>query len=283
MSFGARQTKFRDQVMEEHTGRPVKNLDEFRNHLRKYLFSLTHPVDKPLPPTVKSERFFGGDEADTFDSRPVLKYTLDHLDEKLIQRLLEAEATQNELQRKGLLGASRNDQLFALGIIDMESHPTYGAFLCFAQSQHLRKFSTCILQMSVYPTTKRGTSNKVSVDSRTDNIINLYDIGMNFFSTSARLEKYGRIGSRDRDDLEIPLLALREALANALIHREYEQLMVKNQPTKIEVYPDRVEITSFGALIGGISVSAINDYPESIPSLRRNPIITQIVTTQVGI
>src|SRR5690606_11848895 len=101
-------------------------------------------------------------------------------------------------------------------------------------------------------------------------------LGLEFLSTRAGLTRMGRIGSSSRDDLEIPEIALREALANAIVHRDYEDDVLKRQPTRIEVYPDRIEITSFGTLLGGITVEDLNDDPEHITAFRRNEIVATI-------
>lgn len=45
-------------------------------------------------------------------------------------------------------------------------------------------------------------------------------------------------------------MVLREAIANAVVHREYDTLF-RNDPVNIDVYSDRVEISSPGNLWGG--------------------------------
>lgn len=57
-------------------------------------------------------------------------------------------------------------------------------------------------------------------------------------------------GAGRRDEWEIPEEVLREALANAVIHREYSEMFV-GQSVSVDIYPDRVEITNPGGLWGG--------------------------------
>ena len=76
--------------------------------------------------------------------------------------------------------------------------------------------------------------------------------------------------------MEIPELVLREALANAIAHRDYETPKLKEQPTRVEVYPDRVEVTSFGSLPQEVSVESLNADDEEVGSFRRNPVIASI-------
>ena len=54
-------------------------------------------------------------------------------------------------------------------------------------------------------------------------------------------------GAGRKDELEIPEEVLREAIANAVIHREYGPRHV-GQSVTVDIYPDRVEITNPGAL-----------------------------------
>jgi ATP-dependent DNA helicase RecG len=64
------------------------------------------------------------------------------------------------------------------------------------------------------------------------------------------------VGRQDR--LEIPREVLREAIANAVLHREYAQLF-RGRPVSVDIYPDRVEVTSPGGLWGGKTVENIAD------------------------
>lgn len=53
-----------------------------------------------------------------------------------------------------------------------------------------------------------------------------------------------------RDELEIPEEVLREALANAVVHREYHEYF-RGQAISVDIYPNRIEITNPGGLWGG--------------------------------
>ena len=61
-------------------------------------------------------------------------------------------------------------------------------------------------------------------------------------------------GSGKRSDKdEYPIIAVREAILNALIHRDYSML-TENTPITIEMYRDCMEVVSKGGLYGGGSV-----------------------------
>lgn len=76
-----------------------------------------------------------------------------------------------------------------------------------------------------------------------------------------------------RSDIpEYPIVALREAILNAVIHRDYSTY-TENQPITIYFFEDRVEITNPGGLYGRLSVE---DLGRTMPDTR-NPNIAKIM------
>lgn len=79
-----------------------------------------------------------------------------------------------------------------------------------------------------------------------------------------------------RDKTEYPMEALREAILNAVIHRDYS-IHTEGTPVQIDMFSDRVEIHSPGSLYGRMSVDQLGI---ARPDLR-NPalaIITETIT-----
>jgi len=73
----------------------------------------------------------------------------------------------------------------------------------------------------------------------------------------------------NREDIyEIPLEVLREALVNALMHRDYS---ITGTQISVEVYDDRVEIVNPGGLLKGLSVRDLGTV-----SIRRNELIADL-------
>ena len=60
-------------------------------------------------------------------------------------------------------------------------------------------------------------------------------------------------GLRRKDERDYPMAAVREALLNAIIHRDYGF----NGSTIINIYDDRIEFISLGGLVSGLSMEAI--------------------------
>jgi len=73
------------------------------------------------------------------------------------------------------------------------------------------------------------------------------------------------------DVWEYPLLAIREGILNAVIHRDYSRT---NVPTQVKIYENCIYIYNIGGLKEGISLKRLK---EPHPSLSRNSIITNMV------
>lgn len=81
-----------------------------------------------------------------------------------------------------------------------------------------------------------------------------------------------KIIGMDRIDLEdYPATARREAIVNALIHRDYQIL---GGEIHIDMFDDRLEITSPGGMFDGSLIQNLEI--KNIPSMRRNTIISDI-------
>jgi ATP-dependent DNA helicase RecG len=99
------------------------------------------------------------------------------------------------------------------------------------------------------------------------------DLLIQFNEAVAFLKKHLNVRSEirgfDRFDIyEIPLDALREAVVNAIVHRDYR---IKGTSIYVRIYDDRVEIENPGGLPDGITK---RDFGKS--SVRRNPIIADL-------
>lgn len=75
-------------------------------------------------------------------------------------------------------------------------------------------------------------------------------------------------GVNRKDIYEIPLEALREAVANAIIHRDYS---MRGTSIMVEVHQDRVAISNPGGLMAGLDTKFLADI-----SVRRNELIADM-------
>ena len=118
----------------------------------------------------------------------------------------------------------------------------------------------------------RGTDKNEFVDSgrAEGNFFDLLDAGMDFLFK--HLSQSGKIvGFHKEEQLEIPAEALREALTNALCHRQLEKY---NLSPGIAVYDDRVEIENPGRLPQGVTPENIKTSHASFPY---NPLIAEVL------
>ena len=66
-------------------------------------------------------------------------------------------------------------------------------------------------------------------------------------------------------------IAIREAIVNAIIHRQYTTVGAE---VTIDIYDDRIVITSPGPMVSGVLIN--KELEDNIPSIRRNPILADI-------
>lgn len=76
---------------------------------------------------------------------------------------------------------------------------------------------------------------------------------------------------RRREIWDYPLEALREAVVNALVHRDYFNAAMD---IMIRVYDDQVVITNAGGLPHGVTIEELKR--ERHPSIQRNPLLAQV-------
>ena len=98
-------------------------------------------------------------------------------------------------------------------------------------------------------------------------ILEQYDQALELIHKQYRYEQV--VGGRRERVETIPLKAIREALANAVVHRVWDI----NAPIRVLLYKDRLEITSPGGLPVGLSEL---EYLQGQITLLRNPIIAGV-------
>lgn len=76
-------------------------------------------------------------------------------------------------------------------------------------------------------------------------------------------------GMQREENSDYPFRAVREVLVNAMIHRDYQNIGAE---VHIDMFDDRMEITSPGGMMNGSRIQECNIY--RVPSMRRNEIIS---------
>lgn len=80
-------------------------------------------------------------------------------------------------------------------------------------------------------------------------------------------------GKRE-DKTDYPITAVREAVLNALVHRDYS-IHTEGMPIMLEMYEDRIEISNPGGLYGRIRVDQLG----KVQPDTRNPVIATALET----
>ena len=81
----------------------------------------------------------------------------------------------------------------------------------------------------------------------------------------------GRTGDKEYTT-EYPLKTLKEAILNALVHRDYSTL-TENTPIVINLFTDRLEIINKGGLYGNLTVETLG----KVHAATRNPALTNML------
>lgn len=131
-------------------------------------------------------------------------------------------------------------------------------------------------QSRIFCTKWKGTI-KGSVDGDaeddkeyTGSIISLLSNAETFIKNNSKTS--WKINGMYREEFEdYPTKAVREALVNAIIHRDYQIL---GSEIHIDMFEDRLEITSPGGMVDGSQIQDLD--LTKIPSLRRNTIISDL-------
>ena len=229
----------------------------------------------PFSSTGKSQK----QKAVFYDNNPVPGKGIGDLNEAKLKELLESPLALDltaEISGQYIdTGLGNFARLEHLGCL-IDGKPTVGAFLCFGKQESFGdEQPTCILQMTNHNSLKRGGPN-VSIKLASGNLFSLYDAGLTWLTSGNILRRNRLVGSPHPDDSEIPEIILREALVNALVHRDYGRNDLRAQPTRIDVYSDCVEITSYGELPDSIPLEKLNSPDPSLKPFRRNPIIARL-------
>ncbi len=101
-------------------------------------------------------------------------------------------------------------------------------------------------------------------------LLEQFDEAIAIFERNYTFEK---VASAKRERVEnIPLIAFREVIANAIVHRTYDI----NKNTKVSMYKDRIEINSPGGLVSGIKKE---EFLRGAFSQLRNEVVADVFKT----
>ena len=200
-----------------------------------------------------------------WDIKPAYETNISDLDQERIKGVIQLGIRGNRLPASA---ESDNIEkiLNKLHLLTKDGKPTHAAAMLFAKSTiHYPQF---LLRMCRF----QGITKNVFIDPKEvyGNFFEILDAAIDYCFKHLLLK--GEIkGLRREETLEIPIEALREALINALCHRDYEQIYAS---TSLAIYNDRIEIANPGNFPVELTPTTILLPHSSYP---HNPLIAHVL------
>lgn len=187
-------------------------------------------------------------------------------------QLLDANRLENYLtavktERRNLADNVSEDEILELMGVTSGGAPTLAGLMTFSKYPQTYFPQLCITAVSL-PGTELGTTGNDGerfIDNKriTGAIPDMLEDAVEFVRKNSRTKTIIDDNGRRTDKPEYPIKAVREAILNALVHRDYSR-HTENVPIRIEMYRDRMEITNSGGLYGKISIDALGKvHPET--------------------
>ena len=201
-----------------------------------------------------------------WENQPAAGWSVDDLDVAEIRRTISEAVRRGRLEEP--VSGEPSDMLRGLGLL-RDGVLLRAAAVLFGSTERLEfEMPQCLLRVARF----RGTDRMEFLDNRQFN--------GNAFTLLANAERFLRdtlpiAGRFEQDRFErideplYPPLATREALANALCHRDYS---IGGGSVGIAIYDDRMEVTSSGSLHFGLTPEKLFAPHESRPW---NPLIAR--------
>lgn len=176
------------------------------------------------------------------------------------QERLDAYLKAVQSERPNLVGSVSEGELLELMGVALEGEPTLAGVMTFSKYPQGYFPQLCITAVSL-PGTEMGETDEDGarfIDNKriTGSIPEMLEAAVEFVRKNSRTKTIIDDNGRRIDRNEYPLKAVREAILNALVHRDYS-VHTENVPIRIEMYRDRMEIINSGGLYGKISVDAL--------------------------
>jgi ATP-dependent DNA helicase RecG len=194
-----------------------------------------------------------------------------NLIDSYISKLIEKKSNLINIEKKQILQLE--------GIIDKNNLPTICGILNFGTLPQMFSPNLDIVAVRC-ATNNYGEENLDGIrfidNKRIDGTISsMLQQALSFIQNNTRKSTFINPNTGLREDkTEYPIKALREIILNALIHRDYS-IYTENDPIRIEIYDDRIEISNPGGLYGRLTMDELG----SVRSDIRNPYMASILET----
>lgn len=202
------------------------------------------------------------------DIRAIDRVSFASLDQKLLEQYIE-------LLKKGKprLAAIPDEEIYELMSIKRDDRITLSAVMNFCPYPQAYFPQLCIIA-TVVPGTEIGTigdqGERFTDNQRIEgNISDMLDGAMQFVNRNMRTKTIINPYTGKREDRpDYPITAVREAVLNALVHRDYS-IHTEGMPIQLIMFEDRMEIRNPGGIYGRIKIDQLG----KVQPDTRNPVI----------
>ena len=175
-------------------------------------------------------------------------------------------------------GNISDDALLSLMGLVKDGRPTLSAVMCFSAYPQAVYPQLCVTAVLV-PGTEMGETaddgTRFLANRRIEGTIpQMIEGAVDFVAMNMR-ERVAFADGKRIDRPEYPLTAVREAVVNALVHRDYS-VYTEGMPVRIEMYKDRLEITNPGGMYGAIDIDELG----RVHSDTRNKTLISVLETE---
>lgn len=179
-------------------------------------------------------------------------------------------------ENKPNISRLEDDEILELMGIVKDGKPTLTGVMCFYKYPQAIFPQLCITAV-VVPGTQMGQTG-IDGERFIDNkriegtISQMLDEAMYFVKRNMREKTIIDKNGKRNDKPEYPVKAVREAVLNALMHRDYS-IHTEGTPVRIIIYSDRMEIINEGGLYGKLTIDSLG----KIHADTRNQTLTNIL------
>ncbi len=180
---------------------------------------------------------------------------------------MENYLTSVKNERRNLSENVSENEILELMGVTCDGAPTLAGLMTFSKYPQTYFPQLCITAVSL-PGTEMGSigvDGERFIDNKriTGAIPDMLEEAVEFVRRNSRTKTIIDENGKRADKNEYPIKAVREAILNALVHRDYS-IHTENVPIRIEMYRDRMEITNSGGLYGKITIDALGKvHPET--------------------
>ena len=158
------------------------------------------------------------------------------------------------------------------GLSDKEGNPTVCGIMLFGKYPQYLSPNLDIVAVVCASNTyaeEASTGERFLVNKRLDGTIpQMLESALAFVQQNMKISTVIDGSGHRNDEYEYPVKAIREIILNALIHRDYS-IHTENEPVRIEMYPNRIEVSNPGGLYGRLTLDELGKTKADV----RNPFI----------